>query len=445
MTPIRLQLNASPPELSSDPNSSEAAPSTTENAAQGQLPAFPLLKLPLDLLLCVTDKLPLADNIALAQTSQVLRNTFQPDCEKAARKFKRHAVPAHNAERLELLAGLANSRADVFSCSFCNMLHSVDTRDTPRPPYLTRHYPCQILSHENCLDSKKWKDTHHRFGIYNFDRHASAGEGYCLAHHHVQLALKFSRLKTANPAYLANLLATYTGDKPQKKLVAAKRPTFAKPGQINSFIARPRVVKNHFLLSMKWEFYYTSPEGLEKDIADIRPQYLIRRRRVSLHAYDTPSGNTSPTGTSVKETYYDTAVVPPSLEATLPPRNFCPHLKFDAQHVKDGLARTSHGGNVGQQKAYHSCEHCPTDYCVELLPDRVVFEVWQDLGSNGPPTEEHWQACAFGKGSVTHKAGSVRESFVYDDAAVFDLKSFQEAERRLFGFGHGGRKGLEGF
>ncbi|KAF2811504.1 uncharacterized protein BDZ99DRAFT_461563 [Mytilinidion resinicola] len=76
-----------------------------------------------------------------------------------------------------------------------------------------------------------------------------------------------------------------------------------------------------------------------------------------------------------KKTHYDLAVAPPSLDEALPFGRFCPHLRFNAKHIQDHLTNTSVEG-IGQHKLTLFCEHCTTDYRVELLPDRVVFQVW---------------------------------------------------------------------
>ncbi|TQW09387.1 f-box domain-containing protein [Cordyceps javanica] len=96
----------------------------SDNATRKKKSKGLVLELPLDLLLCVIDFLPLPGLLCLQRTCRSLRN--------ALRKRLRHdAVHAPADEMLEALTIFTFDNPDKWACHICLCLHSILFHDTP--------------------------------------------------------------------------------------------------------------------------------------------------------------------------------------------------------------------------------------------------------------------------------------------------------------------------
>ncbi|OCL13534.1 hypothetical protein AOQ84DRAFT_414565 [Glonium stellatum] len=175
--------------------------------------ASSFLQLPVDVLLLIFNELPLYSKVFLSQTCSTMRSLLHSSCTLARERLSSSGC-------LEFLAGVADALPDYLLCSKCWKLHKVCTYDLPYKPY-TLAYRCTTYSSFIC----------HDFGL-----------DYFVAHHHAQLALKYSRLQNTYQEYLASLMAPYSVTFPDSKPLMTK------------FSARPKIVDEKFILFSSWEF-----------------------------------------------------------------------------------------------------------------------------------------------------------------------------------------------
>ncbi|KAJ6788341.1 hypothetical protein PWT90_06333 [Aphanocladium album] len=176
--------------------------------------------LPLDLLYCVADFLPLSTLLCLTKTCNGLH--------QALRKRLRLDTPRASAEeRLKCLTISAFYRADKWACQRCRVLHDVDYRDLP-------HYSYQP-------QSRLWRCP----GSNVLDLYSRPPESdYEVDYHRVQLTLKLSRLKNLSESqeqYLQRLLAPHKITNYHHTLDA-------------SYSVTPKVVKGRYMRKCVWLF-----------------------------------------------------------------------------------------------------------------------------------------------------------------------------------------------
>lgn len=138
-----------------------------QNAAA--LPPKDLLPdLPFDILCRITEHLPLQSFHALSLTCIRVHSALCGPFARAARR-------ASKKELLQCLAVAVRDQPDDFVCQECCGIHGVDVRDTPHTGRATTARVCPKLEY---------------LPLHSGPVHDS----YQLHHHHVQLALKYSRL-----------------------------------------------------------------------------------------------------------------------------------------------------------------------------------------------------------------------------------------------------------
>lgn len=176
----------------------------------------PFLDLPLDIVYLVFDELPLHGRILLSQTCRDLRSVLRSKCYSAVRK-------ASAAERLALLRVLGDILPDRRLCTPCRALHLVDHKDLPVTDYDYYYRPCPA-------PERIWS------------RHYLNAR-YAVAHRHVQLAIKYTRLGNVHQRYRARI---------------SQRFTTSFPGYYSmnlEFTAEPLVVHGRFILMTTFDFH----------------------------------------------------------------------------------------------------------------------------------------------------------------------------------------------
>ncbi len=194
------------------------------------------------------------------------------------------------------------------------------------------------------------------------------GLRYYLTHYHVQLALKYHRLGSVYQEYLTSLLAPHSVVYPRGKPLAL------------TFSARPRIAAGpRFILFTSWDFTDKHRTG------------------------------------------------PPSMK-NLQALKFCPHLTFiqdpDPRLQENPLvcAIRSAFEAVGVE-VHESCARCPTDCSVVVhRSGRILFRIWQDLGSFSSPGDLCWRIFLWNEENsdfwgptVLHPPGSVRAMYIAND------------------------------
>lgn len=165
----------------------------------------PVLEMPKDILLCITDHLASHDKFLLWQTCQTWNRVLSCNWKL---KFDRMSPN----KKMEFLLGLGASKPQHWACQVCNKLHVMKTSDTPRK-----------------LRAKKPCDT----SIVG----PSMVDGYILRHKHVQMALKLSR-SGADQGRLKRLLASRTAFPEPWATVLVSKPIHTM---------HPRIVGERFL------------------------------------------------------------------------------------------------------------------------------------------------------------------------------------------------------
>ena len=267
---------------------------------------FPLLDLPLDLVYNIIDELKLPEKILLSQTCRLLRYTLHRKCASTMCRATAH-------KRLEYLAVLGHTLPDHRLCTSCRALHLLNYEDIPAMKSGKINNSCPV---PRVLGSR-----HHMLPCYS------------ISFHHVQLAIKYTRLKNFHQEYREKILQTFQ----------VKIPRFCSVPLV--FSAIPVVVYGRFLLMTVFHFYNA-----------VEP---------------TPSS-----------TIFEAPV------------RICPHLGTGLYMSNNPLlaavrlARTE--SRRGRRGKLYSCDQCPTEFRVFTYDRDVTLRVWQDLGSGISPTDPYW-------------------------------------------------------
>ena len=181
------------------------------------------LSLPLDVLYCIKDALPLSGRIMLSRTCRGLRHQLHNDCLSTFRN-------ASAAERSQTLATLANFLPNHFHCVDCGALHSVNFEDVPIMDF---YEPCLSLSTE----------------YSSIDFYPS----YTVYFRNVQLALKYTGLEGKYQRLRTRILQDF------QALFTSKKSKIR-----GNFFAEPFITHDRFFLATTYIFH-PKTEALNAD------------------------------------------------------------------------------------------------------------------------------------------------------------------------------------
>lgn len=162
-------------------------------------------------------------------------------------------------------------------------------------------------------------------------------EFYAVSFHHVQLALKYSRMKEKHQDCRRNILQNF-------EIRPVSSPI------IKAFAAKPKVVNARFILLTTYVLY----AGPLRDAA---------------------------------KKDYDKYIM------------FCPHHHFGigtglgnsfAANLQKAVINAATMQN--QNTELFSCERCPTDYSVLVEDDEAVVKAWHDLGNGLSAEDPSWRS-----------------------------------------------------
>ena len=174
------------------------------------------LDLPLDVLCSICDELPLPAKILLSQSCKAMWHMLHSTCSSRLRTLAQK-------DRFDTLRELGNLLPDNYYCTRCNVLHLVEPDDVPNVTnwYKRRHvcYTPGRMFEDLCLQ-------HY----------------YIFAFHHVQLALKYSRMTDWHQDYRTNILQQFE-----------TRPVGSPI--IKSSAAKPKVVNARLILLVTYVLY----------------------------------------------------------------------------------------------------------------------------------------------------------------------------------------------
>ncbi|KAJ8126623.1 hypothetical protein O1611_g7016 [Lasiodiplodia mahajangana] len=280
----------------------------------------PLLdQMPVELIDCIADFLAPADKVLLALTCRAMRACLGQHSD---------AARLSRAEYFTYLAGMARALPEQWVCDYCMTLHPINKYDKPT----TLRRPCSCPRYDT---RALWRRSRVQNG-----RHIG------IEHHHVQLALKYTRLKQQKyDSYLQSLLEPYQNE------------PFDTLGRGNithevRYSAYPRIVTGRdgnprLLLLSIWKYLAGGRDIMVRNIG---------RQRI------------------------------------------CPHLQFfdwDYPSYSNNLLQTFQWalgpGNRGTE--WRSvCARCATDFSVMLRDGNLYLQVWQDFGPEGSPLDLTWRS-----------------------------------------------------
>ncbi|KAI1762022.1 hypothetical protein GGR53DRAFT_443391 [Hypoxylon sp. FL1150] len=321
-----------------------------------------ILQLAPELISSITDHLSLIDHVLLSQTCRSLRAALS----------KRHL----NADRLSrdeyigYLATRARGLPDEWMCEKCMTLHPIDETDTPTA---INRSSCPLMPHSLARLGNLGREQIH------------------ICHRHIQLALKYTRLRHHEyDSYLKALLEPYhdTGVG-----LGAYIPLKVH------YSAYPRVVTDHdgnvkFLLLSTWRYY----EGCK--------EMLLR---------------------------------------SLGYHQICPHLEWNYCNCSKGFCRGS--CRLGYCHVLHAaaeavidarrdgqrtgaCPRCPTDFSIQITSEYMDLYVWQDFGPECSPIDLAWTVHYYDgpcEGSLNwreagptldHRPGSARKLYESESESI---------------------------
>ncbi len=124
------------------------------------------LDLPMDILLCLCDQLPLSAKILLSHTCKAMWYMLHSKCSSQLKALSRE-------DRFNTLTELGNLLPDHYHCIKCNILHPVEPDDVPNlTNWYRRRHTCRTPNR-----------------VYD---HVHPQHSYSVSFRHVQLALKYS-------------------------------------------------------------------------------------------------------------------------------------------------------------------------------------------------------------------------------------------------------------
>ncbi|KAK0510124.1 hypothetical protein JMJ35_007518 [Cladonia borealis] len=269
------------------------------------------LDLPIDILCSICDELPLSAKIILSHTCKAMWYMLRSKCS-----FQLKAIGRE--DRSNTLTELGNLLPDNYHCINCNMLHPVEPDNIPN---LTNWYRRRHLCRA-------------QYQTYNY---VHPQHSYAVLFHHVQLALKYSRMKEKHQNYRRNILQNFE-----------IRPVGSPI--IKTFAAKPKVVNARFILLTTYILYAGPLRDAAKTDND---KYIM----------------------------------------------FCPHHHFGigtgpGNSFAAMLQKTVINAATMQDQhtELFSCDRCPTDYSVVVEDDEAVLNAWHDLGNGFSVEDPSWQS-----------------------------------------------------
>ncbi|KND90959.1 hypothetical protein TOPH_04341 [Tolypocladium ophioglossoides CBS 100239] len=293
----------------------------------------PILNLPVDLILPIAEYLPLCSQVFLSETCRSMQSIFV---------HFRALIHISDEERLEFLVDRVRNLPSRWLCEVCLKLHQVHLQDTPKH---TRTMTCPL----------GWQQLRERgYSLMSFQ----------IDHRHVQLALKYTRMKDVNNVY-------------QEYLKALLKPVYT------SFFTHPGFT---FLLQTMQATYPKVVDG----------RYLIQSVYSYLAAHTAVTrGAVGDLEVCLHQGFYSTWDLPWRHSSSL----------------SDAMDAAFH--DIGHEKC-GSCPLCLTDFSVYITPERAIVRVWQDLGPEGSALEPAWGTHTHAFRSkyhgryVYHEPGSIR-------------------------------------
>ncbi|KAL6822072.1 hypothetical protein J3E69DRAFT_382630 [Trichoderma sp. SZMC 28015] len=312
-----------------------------------------ILELPNELLDAIVTHLPQHSQMLISQTCR----RFQAVAHRnlPAQKYR----PDTSEERLLYLSQRARSLPDRWVCTECTKLHRINVSDTPAHSSYT-------LRDSKCRNGPEYH------GQY----------GFRLSNIHVQLTLKYTRLKNMEPRY-ENYLKSLT----------APYHTYLRPNDLDinkikrKYSVYPKIVNGRYLLHTVLRYYQAkSPISMES------MGYI----KICPH-------REGPSLTGIPAEFYAG----------------CRSLDTQAETNGTFTNDPKDGLDVCIERAFRllhtevcsSCIYCTTDFSVRASQKDVVVSVWQDFGGEDTAFGTEWSALVLKLRCVYYHFGSIRKLY----------------------------------
>lgn len=299
-------------------------------------PSAAILQLSPDIFLLILKYLALHDKFLLSHTCTVFRRCTHHDWDSEISQLS-------SSDRVGFWAGLAYTLPDYWTCPKCCKLHLINTSDVPATLKRQQLVPCQA-------------DLSRGIGT----------EMYSIHHHHIQFALKLSRLGK-HQQYLGALMKPYTDMR-----ISSLSPL------TDSYTAEPKIFKKQFILREEWNISNDTSTTLP-----LFPENDTFHMPVCPHLGLTSSGLAS----SRMRKKWDAERLQLRHNMTqLEELNLFKEMTL----IEDGIAFAfKFPGNW----IYNSCLRCPTDIGITVSTNErnVTVRAWHNFGVEGSPMDASWR------------------------------------------------------
>jgi hypothetical protein len=306
--------------------------SKTQLPTQLPTPSY-ILQLPVELLIEIFAFLPPHSQLFVYQTCRPFRTIIH-------QYFKRGEILITSNDKLNYLTQVTKSLPDRWVCATCLKIHQNYSWDTPT---------CPASYDLRCRGGTRGA---HR----NSESEIFFNYGYSPAHRHIELTLKYARLKSQK----------WTHQKHLQRLLKPFHIKCQKPGGI----------------SLQRSFYPKVIDG----------RYLLLTIKTYL------------------------GVKTPLSRQSMPYLRICPHLASFTTSLNrreidlDGIFHMGFSAPP-KTRTFSSCLACRTDVSIQVSPERVTICAWQDLGPEGTVYNLEWEAIVHGTVDLWHPAGSIRDLY----------------------------------
>lgn len=268
-----------------------------------------LLNLPIELLYEIFEQLALPEKLLFSQTCRDLWRLLRHKCSLTFEK-------ADGPTRRYCLYALGDILPDHRYCFDCRALHLLNPND---------------------IIFRGWDEYPKSYTSSMFEDWHFMSPCYALAFRHVQLAIKYTRLRNFHQDYLSSIMQTFT-------------KTMLHHSMRLKFTAEPVVIDGRFLLMASFTFYEIT----------------------------TPMSSST-----LLESHFGLCPHLTVCEPLLPTKPLV--ALINSAFVNPPSSRTSYHG-------LRSCDYCPTDYSLIIGDKRATFSTWQDLGAGASPTDPYWSS-----------------------------------------------------
>ncbi|KAM5353964.1 hypothetical protein ACJ41O_000614 [Fusarium nematophilum] len=268
---------------------------------------------------------------------------------------------------LDYLTATARNDLKRWVCHRCARLHRIDTRDTPGTPHRPR---CS------------------RFCGGDWARLNARSLQFQPEHRHIQLALKYNRIRGASKRskkYLGQLTKPY------------RAPFSTGSSRVDALTAEysthPRVVDGRYLLLSVWRYWQSREPVSEQTMGVLN---LCWHQKLEFER-----------SISISEGFFELG------------EWYLMEEGYDRWWREHALRRAfKHAKELPGTEVRGACTLCPVDFTVNFTPQETVVCAWHDFGPEGTPLDPAWMVHIQKPNpkslELGHEEGTIRELYEND-------------------------------